>query len=345
MEAPVRDPQVPASEDVAELHLLISEMDDELTRYRWREAVWLSLVVHILVFLAIIFLPPLIPKGAVVLPVTPLDMNKNTTYLELPSDKQRVKAPNTDIISDKNRIAQSPTPLPSREMIRKLVDANRPGRPAPATPPPAPQQQAQQQTPAQGNNGQQQGAGSPAPPPQPAQMAQLEQPQHQPAPAKNPSPFKTAGPGIQQAIESMPASHGAKRISFTLGNHGYSPMRPNSTVYGDAEILSDTMGVDFSDYLQRVKYALQTNWDNLIPEGARYKHGKLAIRFSILKPGTASGIAIAASSGDVTLDRPAYGSITASSPFDPLPSEFRGTYIEILVRFYYNPDPNKDGMD
>lgn len=341
MEAPLRDPQVSPQEDVAELHLLISEMDDELTRYRWREAVWISLVIHVLAFVAIIFAPRWIPRGVVVLPITPTSANSNTTFLEMPSDKQQVKTPpKTDIISDKNRIAESKTPLPSKDLIRKLLDARQPGRPA--QPPPQPQQQAmQQQNPAQGQQ-QQQATPSPTPPAlEPVETARLQQPPQRPAP----NPFKTAAPGIQGAIESMPASHGTKKVSFTVGNHGYSPLNPNSIVHGDVEILSDTMGVDFSDYLQRVKYALETNWYNLIPEGARYKHGKLKIQFAIVKNGTATGELVVLSSGDLTMDRPAYGSITASSPFDPLPNQFPGSFLALRVTFYYNPDPRTDAME
>src|ERR1700730_13491757 len=36
-------------------------------------------------------------------------------------------------------------------------------------------------------------------------------------------------------------------------------------------------------------------------------------------------------------DRPAWGSITASNPFPPLPSEFTGPYLALRFRFYY-PD-------
>jgi TonB family protein len=40
----------------------------------------------------------------------------------------------------------------------------------------------------------------------------------------------------------------------------------------------------------------------------------------------------------VALDRPAWGSITASNPFPPLPSESTGPYLALRFRFYYNPD-------
>jgi hypothetical protein len=48
-------------------------------------------------------------------------------------------------------------------------------------------------------------------------------------------------------------------------------------------------------------------------------------------------------SGDVSLDRAAWGGITASNPFAPLPNEFHGPYLALRFRFYYNPQ--KGDMD
>ena len=44
------------------------------------------------------------------------------------------------------------------------------------------------------------------------------------------------------------------------------------------------------------------------------------------------------SSGDVSQDRAAWGGITASTPFAPLPDEFGGQYVKLRFHFHYNPD-------
>ncbi len=44
------------------------------------------------------------------------------------------------------------------------------------------------------------------------------------------------------------------------------------------------------------------------------------------------------SSGDVALDRGAWGGITASNPFPPLPNEFGGQYLALRFAFCYNTD-------
>jgi TonB family protein len=107
---------------------------------------------------------------------------------------------------------------------------------------------------------------------------------------------------------------------------------------GGLDILSDTQGVDFGPYLQRLLHDVKENWYHLIPASASMRRGKLAIEFAITKDGKVADMRLVASSGDVALDRPAWGSITASNPFPPLPSEFTGPYLALRFRFYYNPD-------
>jgi TonB family protein len=98
------------------------------------------------------------------------------------------------------------------------------------------------------------------------------------------------------------------------------------------------MGVDFGPYLARVLHDVKQNWYNLIPESAMMKKGKVSIEFAILKDGKVAGMQLSSTSGDVALDRAAWGGITASNPFPPLPSEFGGQYLTLRFRFYYNPD-------
>jgi TonB family protein len=111
---------------------------------------------------------------------------------------------------------------------------------------------------------------------------------------------------------------------------------------GNLEILSDTMGVDFGPYLQRVLHDVRQNWYNAIPESAEMKHGNLIIEFAITKDGKVAGMKLVAGSGDVPLDRAAWAGIVASDPFPALPTEFGGQYLALRFRFYYNP--TKDEM-
>ena len=113
---------------------------------------------------------------------------------------------------------------------------------------------------------------------------------------------------------------------------------------GPLDVLSDTMGVDFGPYLARVLHDVRENWYRIIPESARaplMKKGKVSIEFAILKNGQVAGLQIVGTSGDVALDRAAYGGITASKPFPPLPAEFGGQYLALRFHFYYNPESRK----
>lgn len=104
------------------------------------------------------------------------------------------------------------------------------------------------------------------------------------------------------------------------------------------QVLSDTRGVDFGPYLQRLKETVQQNWFRLIPESEKQKKGKLLIEFAITNDGKVKNMRFVATSGDRDLDRPAWDSILASNPFPSLPAEFTGSYLTLRFRFYYNPD-------
>lgn len=320
-------------------HLLI-QLQDDLQRSRRREAAWISIIGHLLIFIVLWNLP-LIEKTVgwhrtVVIPVNPLQ-DKNVTYLPLPPDAQKLtRKPNTNIASDKDRIAMSRHPQLDPKELRKILATPPPGRPGPsgpsaAQPSPVPQ--------AMGQNSpsiQQQQQATQRPQFESNQTAQLQTP---PQPKNSFSKYAsgmTAGSAIQQAAEAAAANRGAGGggqegdFGLNTGAHGRQ--------YGVFDILSDTQGVDFGPYLERILQNVRENWYHLIPESAEMKKGKLAIEFAITKDGKVADMKLVSSSGDVALDRPAWGSITASNPFPPLPNQFNGPYLSLRFRFYYNPD-------
>ena len=101
------------------------------------------------------------------------------------------------------------------------------------------------------------------------------------------------------------------------------------------------MGVDFFPYLQRVRHAVANNWYAIIPEAAQaplFKRGVVTVEFVIMKDGTIKGMHLSGSSQDISLDRAAWGGIVGSNPLPPLPKDFRGEYIGLRFKFYYNPE-------
>src|SRR5579862_2406966 len=164
-----------AYREIDEPPALLLQLQDDLSRSRRRESFWISVVVHLVVVLAIVNsdkLARLIPRQAVVVQprITPTD--KDLTFLELPPDEQKVtKRPNTNIISDKDRIATSKAPQLDRKELKHILDSSRPGAPGMNAPPPSPAQQpsppavAQNNPPIQQQAPQQQQAQAAAPPP------------------------------------------------------------------------------------------------------------------------------------------------------------------------------------
>lgn len=328
--------------------VLLAQLQDDLARSRMREAFWISVVVHILAIIAIALSPKYMPSPKPVEVATAEDIirNRELTYLEAPPDKQTppVQAPDTKFMSDKNRIATSRNPSTDKKTLEELRDVRRPGAPQPPGPP------VQQQ------------AARPAAPAAPAAQNQGAEPQQgTPAQASNnPSPLMTIPParssggqrpnpfgGAMSAGTAIAeAARNSQRIGAggSGGEFGLGPGASSGKIRSNMDVLSDTMGVDFGPYLSRVLQNVRLNWYNLIPEVARaplMKKGKVSIEFVILKDGRVAGMQIKGPSGDVSLDRAAWGGITASNPFSPLPTEFRGPYLALRFHFYYNPDRNE----
>jgi len=321
-------------------HLLI-QLQDDLERARWREAVWISIIVHLVLTFALWNLN-LIEKWvgwhhAVVVPLNS-NRDKAVTFLEEPPDLQKVtKKPNTNIASDKDRIATTRHPELDPKELKKILATPPPGAPGPAgprsaqpTPPPLAQNQP---TVPQSQQGQ---------PAQPRPQFETNQTAQAQLPARPNNSFSkyqggmSPGQAIQQATQDAAnqraSGGGGQEGDFGLGQRGHGKQ------VGNLEILSDTQGVDFGPYLQRILHDVRENWYRLIPESAEMKKGKLAIDFAITKDGNVADMKLVATSGDIALDRPAWGSITASNPFPPLPTEFNGPFLSLRFRFFYNPD-------
>jgi TonB family protein len=306
---------------------------------------WLSVIVHLVIIILLWNskrFEKWFPQRSILV-VSPNDWmrQRELTYLDLPPDAQKIaKRPQTDHISDKNRIATSRTPQLDTKELKKLLDSSRPGARGPSTPP-APQPPSPPPAAA---------AQSPAPQQQPPQNQQPQQPDqtNQMAKLQTQQPAKpnfsagnlSAGSAIAQAARAAAANRGGYG-GDSGGDYGLGQGREAAKAVGNLDVLSDTMGVDFGPYLSRVLHDVKQNWYTLIPEAARaplMKKGKVSIEFAILKDGKVAGLQLTGTSGDVSLDRAAWGGITASNPFPPLPNEFGGQYLALRFHFYYNPE-------
>jgi TonB family protein len=312
-------------------HLLV-QLQDDLARSRRREAAWISLVVHlVLIFFILNFekmeswFPWLHSVVAVARPAT---SGKDITFLDLPPDLQKAPRKPSNVLSDKDRVATTRHPELDPKELRKALATPPPGAPgmrAPASPQQAPQQSQPQiaQNPPQ----QQQQPNQ--------QIAQLQAPV-KPNIQNEFSKYggMSSGSAVEDAARAVAAGHGTQ--AGQAGDFGLGTGAHGRQV-GNLEILSDTMGVDFGPYLQRVLHDVRQNWYIAIPPSAEMKHGNLVIEFAITKDGKVAGMKLVQPSGDIPLDRAAWAGIVASDPFPPLPTEFGGQYLALRFRFFYNP--------
>ncbi len=331
-------------------HLLI-QLQDDLSRARKREALWLSVILHLMVVILLWNsekLMNLLPHRTVPLELRAnMDREKDATFLELPPDAQKVtRRPDAKIISDKDRIATSKAPQINRDDLKKILQSARAGRPGPSgqqqPPAPQPQQMAQNQPPQPQPQQQPQPTQGFIPPRTSDQPAQLQTPPQGAARVPNFNTPMTAGSAIEQAAQAAAANRG-RYGGGEAGDYGLSQARNGAKALDQAEILTDTMGVDFGPYLTRIVQVVKANWYNLMPPSVYppiSKQGKLSIEFVIQKDGKVSGMTLHTSSGDVPLDRAAWASITASNPFPPLPKEFPGQILGLRFYYFYNLQPD-----
>jgi TonB family protein len=101
------------------------------------------------------------------------------------------------------------------------------------------------------------------------------------------------------------------------------------------EVLSDSMGVDFTPYFhESILPAVRPNWRAMARQKglAPSSSWKIVAEFTILKDGSLNGLKLAESSGDPGADQAALDAITNSAPFAALPTEFKGESLALRCR-------------
>jgi TonB family protein len=126
---------------------------------------------------------------------------------------------------------------------------------------------------------------------------------------------------------------GASKSTIPGSNQAASPGRPGSNL----QLLSDAKGVDFRPYLIQVLTVVRRNWLAIMPESARLgQRGRVLIQFAIDRNGAVPKVVIAEGAGLDVLDRAGVAAISASYPFPPLPTEYKGDEIRLQLAFSYN---------
>ena len=216
--------------DTHELLTMISELEDERRWARLREGIWIAILFHLFLLSAVTWIPKYILKvPQVVDPFEAIKQRKDLTYLDLPPDaleKIRPKVPPKPL---------SKPPSMDRKTLEDIQKSS-PQPPPPAetkAPEPAPSQQAPQ---------------AQQPPPQ--IQPQLETPKPPAVPARPNFAMGSQNPADQMrdAMKNAARSHG-QGDAGALGPNAM-PMHPGAGT-GGVQVLSDTQGVDFNNWLQR----------------------------------------------------------------------------------------------
>jgi outer membrane biosynthesis protein TonB len=311
--------------DHSDLIHLLESLDDERSKARFRESIYVSLFFWMAVVALIIFAPRVFPRTPEFIVPTGDLKDQKLTSLTVPPEVQKA-------INNVPKVKPSPRPAaaggPSAPAPKAPAVQQAPPEPPPAQPRQSPQPTAPPPVVQQ----------SPLPQAPPAQTAALPS---APAPSVTPTrpnfgnPNTSARDMVQQATR---APHGGGGV--TIGGGPGGPVEHRGLGTG-VDILSDTEGVDFNPYLQKIMREIYETWLPLIPEEARpplNKQGETQIRFIILPDGRIGGMALEGSTHDDAINKSCWGSITGVGQFPALPSQFHGPKLELRVHYLVNKE-------
>ena len=335
---------------------LLTEWGDSFTRPRQKRAGVLSVVVHG----GIIALLLLLPADLLVPPPEPEAPRKHEiiTPLVEPITEFTQKDPNKGKVSHEIDVAsltprpriqapQGPPPAPkgnTPKPMAALPPAPAPKNPTPAAALPEPPKIEVAEAPKL-NLPPSNSNIAPAPPAVEKPKLELQNvggppPPVPPGQSKIPIPSSSVSDAIRNNMRSGTLGSGnAVGDAGAMSGIGESINQPPGPgVPGSAlQLKSDPMGVDFQPYLKQILVSIKTNWLAVYPESARLgRRGRVTLAFIVKKNGAVDKVVTSTQSGTEALDRAAIAAISASNPFPPLPSDFKGDRIVLEVNFVYN---------
>jgi hypothetical protein len=250
-------------------------------------------------------------------------------------------------------IPEPPKPVPKmnvdRNLLKKLAPVEKPQIPSPVpAPAPTPVKPPTDLPDAPRARIQPTPAPAPTQPTQPA-PSQLQpvappRPQNQNHSLNLQLPDSSPGKQIQDQMNDAIRRNPNRGDIYSGG--GVTPGQGGPGLGAGVSILSDTQGVDFSNYITRLLAALKRNWLAIMPESARWDKGVVYTTFQVNPDGSigVSDPQLERTSGREPLDNAAMSAIHASNPFEPLPSQFHGPFLKLRIAFLYNIRPEDVGL-
>ncbi len=303
----------------------------------WREGVLLSLVVHLVLILAVVLMPPLPsaqPDAAKLEEAAALQRQRERESqrfvfvqprLEMPATRR--PQPRADL-SDRDRNAQALRQAPNPTNAMPFSRGNTPERvDAPGTPPqPRPQPEAAQPQEAASD----QRSGSPSPgPPGPSDASALAATQNPTLPA--PRPPGGGGSGLGAGL-----ANALRNVQRYVPGQIFDNPQGGANAWGPA-IQFDTKGVEFGPWVRRFIAQIKRNW--FIPYAAMSMRGHVVITFNVHKDGSITDLGVAGPCPVDAFNNSSFNALAASSPTYPLPPEYPADKAFFTVTFYYNEAP------
>ena len=298
----------------------------------WRDGVSLSMLVHILLILAVVFLPDLLPGSR----PSASDLQKQMAearareadarrfvFVQPRAEFEAKRPPTAPQLSDRDRTAQAPehapnptNPMPfSRGNTSEMTDV--PGtREQPQPQPQAPAESGQDRSAAPG-------------PPGPNDSASILPGLMGPRPRSTEgNAGARASEGLGEALRNVQRYYAPEQV--------FDNQQGGGGEFGSA-IQFDTKGVEFGPWVRRFIAQIKRNW--FIPYAAMSLTGRVVVTFNVHKDGRITEVTVVGGSGIDAFNNSSFNAITASNPTQALPPEYPSDHAFFTVTFYYNETP------
>ena len=292
-----------------------------------REGVLISIIVHLLLLIAILLLPDLLPESVRHTPAAAVNREPSQTprfvFMQPPVDISKPQ-PRRDVeASDQDRRMSTIAPPPKPENPLPFARGNSREREMADIAPPnrgnAPEPSVAQGSPTAEAEGQM-AANDPS-----RSMMRL---------PENPN----AAPGLR--LGDMGTKGALGNALRNLQRYVQQQSFDNQTGSGDSQglIQFDSKGVDFGPWLRRFVAQVKRNW--FVPQAAMIMKGHVVITFNIHRNGAITDIEVKQPSNIESFNIAAVNALMSSNPTQPLPAEYPSDTAFFTVTFLYNEDPD-----
>jgi len=288
-----------------------------------REGVLISIIVHLLLFIGLLFLPETTPvervQEAVAANQPPRESPRfvfMSPRVDIPKPQPRV---NVDT-SDQDRVKTTIKPPPNPQNALPFARGNSREREEAQVAPPN-RGASEEASTAEGRPNETEG-----------QMA-----------ANDPSrlmrlpdtPAATPAPRVGEAGSSGMLGNALRNLQRYAQQQSFD----NPQGSGDAQglIQFDSKGADFGPWLRRFVAQVKRNW--FVPQAAMLMKGHVVITFNIHRNGAITDIEVKQPSRVESFNHAAVNALITSNPTQPLPAEYPSESAFFTVTFLYNEDP------